>query len=111
MKMKILVTQTIVSDSKRFLANVAKELPEDVKEFHIIDYSIAWLGKGGYSDRLAVVINGKQEILSRFFTDSQTYDDFKDLEYRTTKSDNWIKNRVLYMLADPSISGTIVETI
>ena len=94
------INQYVVPHSQRFLDNIRKELPEDVKEFELINFGMKKAsGYGSYYYIMDCIINGNKEVIKQFTHDSMNYDYYTDLEYLSHKFDNWVKRKVLYVLS------------
>lgn len=108
--MKTLVSQTVVSDSKRFENNVLNTLPEGVETFTITSFSMQRSsGYGSYNYVMDVEINDEYVTLKKFTHDSIDFDYYTDLDYMSHNFNNWVKRRVLSMLENDAINDQIFE--
>lgn len=103
------VEQIIVKHSERFIKAIEKLLPKNDKTIFISYFEMKKTsGYGNYHYNMGITIDGNENITLRKLThDSIDYDQYKDLEYRSHKYDNWVKKRILKMLSDESIKEEI----
>lgn len=102
MKTSISVLNSITKkSSKNFENKLAKLLPEGVNEIYLSSVGMSWEGRGSYNYFVDISINGDSIFrLKERTTDSMSYDSYQDLDYGTTKFDNWAKNTALMLLEE-----------
>lgn len=101
--MKATVLSTITeSSSKNFENKVAKLLPKGVNEIFLAHCGMRKAsGYGSYYFILDIAINNGEIITLKSHTnDSQTWDNYQDLEAGTRKFDNFKKNIAISLLED-----------
>jgi len=105
------IYQYVVSESERFMKNVKKELPNNVKEFIIDSFSMRLTSsRGRYKFVLNLFVNSYPIDVNSYTNDSTVYDYYTDLEYGTNKWDNWAKKNILGMLSNKGVKDLIEET-
>jgi hypothetical protein len=111
--MKTTATQSVVSESKKFIKEIEKLLPEEVTEFHISHFGMQKTSGYGipYNYVMDVCVNGEHTTLKSFTHDSLDYDFFKSEERYTRNYENWAKRRILSMLESDLITEKILELV
>ena len=106
--MKKVINQYIVDDSRNFIKNLSKVLPDNVKTFEIESFEMQRAsGYGGYNYVMNVIVNDIQLTLKKYTHDSIDFDYYTDLEYRSYNYNKWMKKRVLDMLSTDFIVDVI----
>ena len=99
-KAEILMVLNIKS-TKNFENNVQKLLPDNVKKIYLTSCGMSRAsGYGSYNFYLDLEVNGEQTTFKKFTHDSQTFDNYQDLELGQRDYENWIKGTVLELLED-----------
>ena len=108
--MKTKVTQSVVSNSVRFLNNIEKTLPSGVQSFHISSFGMKRAsGCGSYNYVMEVSINDEYHTLKMFTHDSLDFDYYTDLDYMSHNFNNWTKRRIINMIENNRINDEIYE--
>jgi hypothetical protein len=90
-----------VAKSANFQKNVIKNLPKGINQIYLDSCSMERCsGYGSYNFVLRLEINNVSHALRSHTNDSESFDNYKDLEHGTRNFENWIKSTALMLLDD-----------